>query len=213
MIRPSLRLRASIVAGLLVAGALLTACTASHPQSHNQAPASPVTSPVSATTVDKTFTVYDSSGAITATVHEDVSGDCWTNSIADPSAVTYRCMAANQIFDPCFAPPSQPHPKTVVCFADPWSSGVLMTLTAPLPASDSATRQMPWAIQLVNGARCVAATGTVDQVGSIELDYICGATAEAGLGKSAGAGAALNVEYRSSPTQPLQSVAVSTAWR
>lgn len=211
MIRPSLRLRASTMTGLVAAALALTACSSvQHAAAGPKA--KPTTSPVSATTMAKTFTPYDSAGAITATVGSRATGNCWTNSIADPSASTYRCIAGNQILDPCFAPPAQPHAGTVACFTDPWSPGVLLSLTGPLPASRPATRPTPWALELAGGARCVGLTGTVVQVGSTDLTYGCGGAAEAGLGRSAGVGAELTVEYRSSTSQALHPVAVRVAW-
>lgn len=203
MIRPSLRLRASMI---LAAGALATtACSA-----HHVAATSPSTSPVSATTASQRFNPYDANGAVSAPLNGHSSGSCWTSSIADPSSTTYRCMADNQILDPCFAPPHDAHPGAVACYSDPWSPGTLLNLTDPLPASDPSTRATPWALELANGAHCVVVTGTVDQVGLVDLGYSCGGSAGAGLAGSAGT--ARTVQYRPTDSQPLHSVAVRTAW-
>jgi hypothetical protein len=206
VIRPSHRLRASIFLGA-VAAALLAGCSGSASPAPSPAP----TSPVAATTVSKTFSPYDSAGAQVSATATKASGNCWTSSIALPSTTTFRCFAGNSILDPCFAPPHVSAPKTVACFADPWSSGVLLTLTAALPKPDPGTRTSPWALELANGAHCVAVTGTVDQVGALNLGYDCGGISEAGL--QGAPGSALSVEYRSSAAQPLRPVAVRTAWR
>jgi hypothetical protein len=190
------------------AAALLTACTGK--TTPPAPPSHPATSPVSATTATKTFSPYNAEGVLTAATSTAASGNCWTTSIALPGATDYRCMAGNQILDPCFAPPHVTAPKTVACFTDPWSPGVLLTLTAALPSPDAATRSTPWALELSDGTHCVAITGTVDQVGDLDLGYSCGGSAEAALVGTAGT--AWSVQYRASDDQPLHSVAVSTAW-
>jgi hypothetical protein len=192
---------------------LLAGCSGdASPAQSPPAPTSPVaaTSPVSATTASKTFSPYNSAGDQVAATPTKASGSCWTSSIALPSFTTFRCLAGNSILDPCFAPPHATAPKTVACFTDPWSPGVLLTLTSALPKPDPGTRTSPWALELANGAHCVAVTGTVDQVGELNLGYGCGGIAEAGL--QGAPGSALSVEYRASAAQPLRRVAVRTAW-
>ena len=169
-----------------------------------------MTSPVSATTASETFNPYDASGALTVATSSDETGSCWTTSIALPSPTTFRCMSGNTILDPCFVPAHTADPKTAACFTDPWSPGVRLVLTAALPKPDASARTTPWALELANGARCVTVTGTVDQVGSVDLRYGCGGTAEAGLVGTPGS--ALSALYRASDTQTLTPVAVRTAW-
>jgi hypothetical protein len=208
VIRPSLRLRASIVvaAGAALAGTL-AGCS-----SHTIAATHVSASPAAATTVTQTFTPFDSTGAITAPISGHQTGDCWTSSIALPRNTTYRCVAGNQILDPCFAPPHPTTSPTLACFADPWSAGVLLALDQPLPKPDGTPRSSPWALELAGGIHCVALTGTIDQVGSLDLSYGCGGSAEAGLVSPSTPGGALSVQYRSADAQPLRTVAVRTAW-
>jgi len=201
VIRPSLRLRASMCLGT-AAAVLLVGCSG-NPVAKTTAPA---TSPVSAATVTKTFSPYNAAGQLTARTSATVTGSCWTSSIALSRPTAFRCISNNQILDPCFAPEHVSAPKTVACFANPWTPGTLLTLTERLPAPDPGPRTTPWALQLVDGIHCVALTGTVDQVGTLDLGYGCGLVA------SSGPGTAQSVELRTSPSAPLQSVAVSAAW-
>ena len=208
------------VAVVLVLLAATACSSASAPTAHrptaHQAVAKASSSPAAPTTVTSTFAPYAADGTLTATVSEHLAGNCWTSSIALPSAHTYRCLADNQILDPCFAPPTAIAPSVIACFTDPWTPGIDLRLTQPLPAADPGSRSTPWAIQLSDGVRCVVLTGTVDQVGALDLEYRCGTTGEAGLVSStasAASTAALRVEYRASTAQPLQELTVTTEWR
>jgi hypothetical protein len=109
-------------------------------------------------------------------------GNCWTGSIAVPVAGAYRCIAGNQIYDPCFAPTGVSSVPSVACVSDPWSAAHVVTLTSPLPKITPAPDLRPfWALELVNGARCVAVTGTVARVDDTDLGYVCGAANGAGI--------------------------------
>lgn len=86
----------------------------------------------------------------------------------------YRCLVGNDIADPCFAQPRSSKPATVACLADPWSGARVVTLTQALPRVDPlGDAANPWAVQLANGARCVAATGTVPTVGGVSVNLRC----------------------------------------
>lgn len=100
------------------------------------------------------ITYYPSDSTATATA----SGGCFAGSIASERDDAYRCSVGNAIFDPCFLDGSQ----SVFCPTDlPPTSGILVTLTGPLPATGSAAPgQAPaWAFQLANGATCQVVTG------------------------------------------------------
>ena len=89
-----------------------------------------------------------------------VTGHCWTSSIASRRADAFRCMAGNQIYDPCFTLDA----KSVACpEATAPEDGTVVRLTAPLPPAQSppATPQV-WAMILQSGNHCNRATGTVD---------------------------------------------------
>ena len=60
-----------------------------------------------------------------------ISGYCWTTSINSTSNSAWRCMAGNNIYDPCFAPNKSTH--VVYCMTSPSSKKlVAMSLTKPL---------------------------------------------------------------------------------
>jgi len=160
----------------------------------------------------KTFTPYSAAGQLTARTSSTVSGSCWTSSIALSDPLAFRCISNNQILDPCFVAPHAIAPRAVACFANPWTPGVLLSLTDKLPAPDPGTRTTPWALELADGTHCVAITGTVDQVGTLDMGYACGGNAQAGLVASSGPGTAQSVELRSSPAAPLHAEAVRTTW-
>ena len=212
MIRPSPRLRASTCVALVVLVLIATACSSPSRTPARQAAAKPTSSAAAAVTVSRTFSPYTVDGTLTAAVSSHLTGDCWTSSIALAGAHTYRCLANNQILDPCFAPPSGAKPSSVACFTDPWTPGVQLMLTQPLPTTEPGTRSTPWALQLADGTRCVVLTGTVDQVGSLDLEYRCGSTGEAGLVASTPGTQALQVQYRASDTDTLHAVTVAIAW-
>ncbi|MCW2494729.1 hypothetical protein [Jatrophihabitans sp.] len=215
MSRRTRRLRASNVWAaliLLALAGLLAACGTPSKTTAGAAPAVSVpTSPAAATTLTRTFAPYDAAGELIAAIHGHASGSCWTTSISAPAANTYRCLAGNQILDPCFA--ATPKASTVACFADPFSAGLLVTLSSALPKADPGTRADPWALQLADGTHCVAVTGTVHRLGSLNLDYACGASATAGLLAAAKVGAARQVEYVARTGAVPRNIAVSTAWR
>ncbi|MDT4946453.1 MAG: hypothetical protein QOH14_3186 [Pseudonocardiales bacterium] len=164
----------------------------------------------------KAFTPFAATGTLAVPVADQLSGYCWTGSIAVPKAGTYRCLVGNAIYDPCFAPPNQPSSSTVACVPDPWSAAHLVTLTKALPTSKPlASRTSPWALELANHVRCVAGTGTVPVVDGVSLSYVCGSGMAAGLvaGPVAQNGSHLTVKYGSPAGTTLAVVAVTTAWR
>jgi len=66
------------------------------------------------------------------------------------------------------------------------------------------------AIQLSNGQRCVAITGTVQVVGNIALTYACASGAAAGLVSSPDK--LRSAFYRADATAPLEQVVVTDTW-
>ncbi len=195
-----MRLRAplvALVAGTLGLGGCATSSTAAPTRAQAYAP-----SLTSASTVRP---------AISATA----SGTCWEGSLAlyqDPSA--WRCTAANQIMDPCFAPHDQPDAAQLICTSAPWAPAIRLDLTQPLPlgaANSTGSGPRPvWAFELVNGDRCVLGTGTAPQVGTVVLDYVCTSGANAG-GLDRGH-QQWTVEYRAVRSSAVRSLAVRTAW-
>lgn len=116
-------------------------------------------------------------------VSQKVKGSCWTHSLATERPDAWRCMAGNDIYDPCFS--SSPHEGMVACAEGPFSKRiVLMTLTKPLTDNVKLTgelwglrlRSAPWGLRLLSGDRCVFAEGATDAVGGERLNYACAKT-------------------------------------
>jgi hypothetical protein len=177
---------------------------------HATAPGSGL--PARHATVVTTFTPYTSADTLTVPVAAHATGHCWTGSIVVPVAKAYRCLVGNEIADPCFAPRHPARPDTVACVSAPWSAARVVALTDPLPKTTSRGHAgNPWAVQLANGAHCVAATGTVQNVGSVLLNLLCPhGTAAGGLDTS---GPVWTVKYGTAATGRLSDVAVTAAWK
>jgi hypothetical protein len=199
------------VGAVLGVGAAVTVVLAGCTSTSRPAPSGSQPSSAFDATVVTKFTPYSSAGALTATVAAHGSGRCWTASIVVPVAGAYRCIVGNDIADPCFAPPHPSTPVTVACLPDPWSGARVVTLTEPLPVTrpiGNAAR--PWAVQLANGALCVASTGTVQVVHGVSLNLLCpGETGAGGLDTTS---PTWHVQY-GPKTGPLAPVDVTRAWR
>lgn len=99
-----------------------------------------------------------------------VSGKCWTRSLASTRANAWRCMAGNQIHDPCFVASGN-----AACVTDARKRQVvMMTLTQPLPkeAIPKMVAQ-PWMIELSNGDVCNYATGLTSVTNGMRWNYAC----------------------------------------
>jgi hypothetical protein len=157
------------------------------------------------------FRAYAAGGGLTVPVAHTVHGQCWTTSIAAPSPNAYRCFQGNKILDPCFAPAHPSNPLQVACFAAPWSRAVMLQVSGKLPAPASGTTvSRPWALQLSNGVRCVASTGTVPAVAGVNLTYHCADGTDAALG--AVSGSHLTAQYAPPGASALTHVTVTTVW-
>lgn len=103
------------------------------------------------------------------------SGYCWTESIAVQRPGAWRCMAGNEIHDPCFTSPRLA--DAVICGANPaiGKPGFALRLTRPLPQPSpiGATRPSPWLLKLADGAVCQAFTGTLPFVNKLIVRYGC----------------------------------------
>src|SRR3954468_5233591 len=176
-VRPALRSMLLAVGFILALTAVLTGCASS--AAHRTATAG-TAAPGTATVH---FRAYAPSGDLTVPVADVVRGQCWTTSIAAPSASAYRCFQGNKILDPCFAPAHPSSPLQVACLAAPWSRALMLQVNGKLPAPSAGTAvSRPWAFQLADGVRCVASTGTVPAVAGVNLAYHCGDGADAALG-------------------------------
>jgi len=226
------RAAAATTGALLAAALLLSACggaPSAPPATNSSAPLSsapgtggaapavldpsdPTSSaPVVTHTVMKEFAPLDEHGQLTTAAEPGGSGSCFATSIAVPLSGVYRCLSQNTILDPCFAPAHKKVPTSVVCFGDPWSDGTIISLTGALPTyAPDLTEGNPWAIELGNGARCVAVTGAVPVLGDVYLTYRCVDGSVAGL--TTDDNGTLAAHYGPAGG-PLQDVGVLTAWR
>jgi hypothetical protein len=124
----------------------------------------------------------------------------------------WRCLAGNDIYDPCFAPPGASNVTQVACARSPFSGVYLLNLTTPLSKSSSprTTATYPWYLVLSNGQQCDGFDGagppTVD---GVTLDYVCkgGGASDPNYGTQA-----WTVQYGSNESGPLQSLTVVQAW-
>lgn len=210
------RHRAWLGLSCLLLAVVLAGCAQSTVVTHppaNPAPRTTTVPPAAATTQTRTFTPYES-GKLTTAVAARQTGTCWTSSITVPRAGVYRCLAANQIFDPCFAPPGERSPRTVACYADPWTPATEITLNHSLPRrSAGLPRAKPWALELANGATCVSVTGTVRTYHGDALTYACARGRSAALVGSGQHGSVLRVDYGlARHGRALQRELVTVAW-
>ena len=111
-------------------------------------------------------------------VASKVHGSCWIHSIARNRADAWRCMAGNDIYDPCFA--GSPQKNIVACPEGPFSNDVVLLHDAkPLDGKpDWIVRRLqpkgqPWALRLTNGDTCAFETGATDVVGGQRMNYAC----------------------------------------
>ena len=195
----------------VVVGVALSACSSSaqHGTGAAATRTSVASSPAGPVTTTKTYSPYAAAGTLVVPVAaSQPSGACWTGSIAVPKPGVYRCLVGNSIDDPCWS--GQADATVVVCAADPWDTATLVHLTAPLPQPAAPrTASHPWALELANGAHCITATGMVGAVGSVQLTYLCGASASAGGVQTTGL--LTTVQY-GPPDGPLSTVDVTVAW-
>jgi hypothetical protein len=163
-------------------------------------------------TVVKTFRAYSGNGDLSVQVADVATGSCWTTSIATPVPGAYRCIAQDRIYDPCFAPAHAVRPIQVACVPAPWSDAEVLRLAGGLPSGAPLPgTARPWAIQLRNGARCVAVTGTVPQVDGVDLGFHCSNGRDAAV--VPGAAVLAVAEYGTPGAHALQRVTVTTIWR
>lgn len=104
------------------------------------------------------------------------SGSCWGPSIAAARQSAYRCMADDEILDPCFA--GDTAPNTVICKPDPTTAdaGIQVNLTAPLPtftAVPEPEKTPGWLVELSNGTTCMPATGALGTVDNHLITHYC----------------------------------------
>ena len=94
-------------------------------------------------------------------------------------------MTHNSILDPCFSSPRAA--SFVLCPTAPWRNrGVELRLTGPLPRSMAnhgalSLGNQPWALELLDGRRCLFSGGATSEVEGKRLNYFCATGGSSGL--------------------------------
>jgi hypothetical protein len=160
----------------------------------------------------RTFAPFGPDGAPAAGVAAHRSGSCFATSITVSRRNTYRCLARNDLLDPCFA--RSRAAKNVYCYASPWSRATRLRLTKSLRSTVGTSRPLrvkqAWAIRLADGRRCVATGGTTRVVRGVALSYRCGTAGMAGLHPSHHA---LRTALFSGHNGALHDLDVAAEWR
>jgi len=169
-----------------------------------------------ATTRVETYSPWTSQGKLAPgiVVSQRISGtSCDMTSSFDSSPYAWRCSTADGgFYDPCFAPMGV-NATEVACPNDPWSPVIMVTLSQPLANPYSATTKprldVPWAMLLANGERCLVIHGTGTQIGRTMFNYGCGP----GYGTEPDRKTEpWTISHSPSESGPITSVVVNTAW-
>jgi hypothetical protein len=108
-------------------------------------------------------------------VRARIAGSCWTTSLVEGRAFSWRCMYDNGIYDPCFS--ATAHSSVAVCPVKPWSTTVsVMRLTGSLPTWKhySFNPGFPWGIWTTNHRHCVSYSGSATgDVAGRRVTYGC----------------------------------------
>jgi hypothetical protein len=105
-------------------------------------------------------------------IESTFAGDCGSSNADLGRATAYRCVAGNEVVDPCFADPSgavgyllciDNMSATKAIHVDPTSRQ-----DDPRPSMD---HSLPWIVGLVDGQQCVRSSG--GQINGQDLNYDC----------------------------------------
>jgi hypothetical protein len=106
--------------------------------------------------------------------------NCWEGSIDSARSDAYRCSTpatygGGNLFDPCFASPTDVH--RLLCPSEPLSAHRVVALTSAHPglpnAPATADSGEPWDIELLDGATCHDISGATVTVGGVPANYSC----------------------------------------
>lgn len=164
------------------------------------------------------FHAFTSAGKPAGHVARTLRGSCWTGSLAADRADAWRCMAGNEILDPCFSSPRAR--GRVLCPATgPWSSSLVeLKLTKRLPGQYANRRRpstfgLPWALRTTLGWRCELATGATTVVHGLRLNYFCTGTKQGLWGSPLRASEPWRIYVAPSSARTLRRrVGISVAW-
>lgn len=109
-------------------------------------------------------------------IHSHSNGECFQQSRRLVRENAWRCIANDQVYDPCFVNENSAF-NQVVCPQSPWD-GQALKIKLPAPLDSTANKPLdmskayPWAIELTSGERCLA----VDEESKIDgqpVHYHC----------------------------------------
>ena len=124
-----------------------------------------------AATVASTTVIDYAPPPSTATV---LSGSCFSSSLASNRADASRCMAGNDIYDPCFASPG--NAAAVICVRDPRDASSLVELDLGQPVAVPQfvpAQKQAWFLLLADGTTCGALTGATGAIQGERINYGC----------------------------------------
>jgi hypothetical protein len=117
---------------------------------------------------------FTANGKPAVHVSKTVHGSCFAGSIAAIRSDAWRCMAGNNIFDPCFS--SSKAGGYVLCSLGPWQASVKLDYSGHLSGGNHGHASMsrdPWAVETTDGKKCMLGTGTADVIGHRASTYFC----------------------------------------
>lgn len=113
------------------------------------------------------------------TVEREVSGSCWSGSIAlSYRSDAWRCSADSEILDPCISSPFGSGDFVICSPGGPWGGVTMLNLSEPLTYeyanSDGPEYPgAPWSVELLDGDRCTFLQGATGAVGDRRINYGC----------------------------------------
>ncbi|MFG3480106.1 serine/threonine-protein kinase [Streptomyces sp. NPDC047980] len=111
------------------------------------------------------------------TVTGETVGSCWSSSEATMRLDSWRCIAEDQILDPCFAPDESPEHEALLCMGTQPNRMVRLTLTEPLPGNNfhipGGPQVTPLLIILADGNACRTMTGATTVLAGERMIYGC----------------------------------------
>jgi len=141
--------------------------------------ASPRATPASGATIMIHVAPVGTHGRLTTgfTVSQTVRGMCDSGSDVVRGRL-YRCFIDNEVADPCWGVAAQKGAVVdALCLPDPWLTAVTQVVTAGLPKATGAISRdsdVPWAVELTIGVRCIALQGGRAGYRGGLLNFVCG---------------------------------------
>ena len=105
---------------------------------------------------------------------QERSGSCWSSSAVLDREDAWRCMAGDDIYDPCFS--MEGDGQAVICDTNPLdeSKGFKLNLTASLPPHGTiAPEKSAWVFELPDGTDCSFMGGATAAFDGQRVNYSC----------------------------------------